>query len=183
MLLLQYIREREIFDIERQTLIIVHPEHIDLLCNRLQTPLQFAHTLLLVRIRLNDVRDQILADPHAFLQIHLAQSSRKQVLLSNHLLLLGTISLQLYDHHTVQQDSVQLVDIIRREHEHHFAQVDRNAGQVLVLKLAVLYGIRQMHKQVLYFLALRRRGNLVQLIKEQHCAHRFRRTKTIHDLP
>ena len=53
MMLLDNERQLEFRNVEGQILGIEDPQHVDLLCHRLNAPLQLAHTLLLTRILLH----------------------------------------------------------------------------------------------------------------------------------
>ena len=58
------------------------------------------------------------------IQIHLIESGRKQEVLANGELLLLGISLELDHHHTVEENTIDLSEVIRREREENLAQIE-----------------------------------------------------------
>ena len=183
MRLLHNERQLEIRNVERQILRIEHAEHIDFLRNLLQAPLEFAHTRLRTRVLRNNVLNNLLGNIHPLCETHVFQSRWKEVLLRNLQLVLLLVALQMNHHHTVQQHLINLRDVVAREDEHGPTQVQRNPREILVLKVAVLYGIRHVYEQILDLLALRRGGNLVQLVKHQNHRHTLRSGERVHNLP
>jgi hypothetical protein len=121
MLLLEDERQAEVLDVEGEFRVVEQTEHVQLLRNLLHTTLQLADTRLLLRMRLKDMSDDLLADAHTLQQIDLLQCLREQELLGNLELLLGLVALKLDNHEAVEQDTVNLVDIVRTEHEHGLA--------------------------------------------------------------
>ena len=181
-LLLDDKRQRKARNVKRQFLGIVHAQHIDLLDNLVNRPLEFTHTRLIVRIRLDNVGQHLLGHGHPLGQAHLLERRRQQVLFRNRHLLLQVVALELNHHETVQQHPVNLGNVIRRKHKHDLGQVNRHTRQVLVLEPLVRRRVRQVNQHVLDLLALGRRADLVHLVKEEDRRHGLGRNEGIHNL-
>ena len=182
MLLLHDEGQREILDMERQILAVEHAEHIDLLYHALHAALELTDTRLLIRIVLNHVLEHLRGDTDLLHEIHLLECSGNNVLLGDCELLLAGIALQLDNHHTIKEYPINLVDVVATEHEHDLLQINRNTGQVLILKVPILYGVRKVDQHVLNLLALRRSTDLVQLVKHEDHGHGLSRTQRVDDL-
>ena len=100
----------------------------------------------------------------------------------NRRLLFQIVALEFNDRHTIQKNAVNLGQIIRTENEHHLAQIDGDARQIFVLKVAVLNRIGQVNHEVHHLLSLGRLRDLVHFIEHQHGAHRFGRDEGVHNL-
>ena len=71
----------------------------------------------------------------------------------------------------IQKNPINLVDVVRAKDKHRLAEIERNTGEILVLKVSILCRIRQMYQEILDLLTLRGVTDLVQLIEHQNHRH------------
>jgi len=119
------------------------------------------------------VAHNLLRNTDTLSEIHLLERPGQKEPLRDLHLLLGVVALQLNDHEAVEKDLVDLADVIGAEHEHGLAEIQRDPGEILVLEVAVLRRVGEMHEEVLDLLALGRGTDLVQLVEHEHHRHRL----------
>lgn len=171
MLLLHRERQLEVLNMERQCLGVEHTQHIHLLCNLIHAALELTDTLLLICLVVQNLGHYLRCKGNLLREPNLLECCRKKIVFSNRCLLLLVLALKMHHHHTIQKNTINTVHLVRTKCKHHLAQINGNATQILVLKVAILHRISQVNKHIGDLLALIGRTNLIQLIKEQNKGH------------
>ena len=95
-------RQMEVGNMKRQILGVEHAKHVDLLGNLLDAALQLADSLLLLRILLQNVLQNLATDTNLLIQMNILECRRQEEVLRNSNLLRLGVALQLQNHHAIQ---------------------------------------------------------------------------------
>lgn len=184
MVLLQREGEAEALDRERDLLgIIVEPQQVELADDGLDAALQLAHATLVAGEVLNDMGDNLLAEANLLEEVDFTERLGHEVLLRNNELLLEVEAGNLDVVHTVAQNGVDAFVVVVAEDEQATAQIEVDAGKVLVLEAVILAAVRKMDEQIVDLLALRRLADLVELIEVDDGVHALGLDEHIDDAP
>ena len=155
------------------------PGHLP--CHRADLALQIANPSLASVVGNQLLQRRVGDGDLVGLQAVLVQLARQQVTLGDLQLLLLDVTGKINHFHAVHQRCRNLLGVVGRRDEHHFAQIKRNA-QVVIGEVRVLCGV-QHFQQRRTGVALKAAAQLVHLVEQHHRVLGARRAQPLDDPP